>query len=245
MPVTDPFAFHPELRALIKPACESFFRDFSKEKMRAALADHGIYDFPFHDDATREGLRDQALQGHRGQDIWIFGYGSLMWDPAMEFAEVRRAYAPEHERRFILKDVYGGRGTRDNPGLMAALDEGAGCHGLAFRIDAQKVDAETEILCRRELVGPGYHIRFVPIMIDSTPTQALTFVADHSTELMAHDITRAEQIEYAATGTGFLGPSYDYLTNVIAHLHEMAIPDPDLDALLVEVDAYRAAKQEV
>ncbi len=240
----DPFAHHPDLRDKITPADTSFFREFTKDRLRVILAEHGLEEFPFHDDATREALRRGALTGRDGQDIWVFGYGSLIWDPALLFADVRRAFAPDHARRFILKDIYGGRGTREAPGLMAALDDGDGCHGLAFRLTAKTVDRETEILCRRELLGPGYHIRFIPIEIDGMRTEALTFVADHDAELIAHDITRSEQIAYAATGTGFLGHSYDYLTNVVDHLHDMSIPDPDLDALLADVDAYRARRKE-
>jgi cation transport protein ChaC len=71
--------------------------------------------FPIYDDDTREGLRRAALAGHEG-DLWVFGYGSLIWDPALEFAEVRRAFAPNHRRRFILEDIYGGRGTPTAPG---------------------------------------------------------------------------------------------------------------------------------
>jgi cation transport protein ChaC len=197
--------------------------------------------FPFYDDATREALRAETLARHAG-DLLVFAYGSLLWDPALDFAEVRRAHAPGHARAFILVDVHGGRGTAEAPGLMAALDDGAGCDGLVFRIDAAKVDAETEILFRREMIGPGYHARFVPVVVDGRETRALTFLADHDDASMRPDISRAEQLRYLATGEGFLGTSHDYLRNVVAHLHEMAIPDPDLDALLAETEAEIARR---
>ena len=54
-------------------------------------------------------------------DLWVFGYGSLMWDPAMEFAEVRRGRTKLYARSFCLWDV-GGRGSLDRPGLMLAID---------------------------------------------------------------------------------------------------------------------------
>ena len=109
------------------------------------LKENGSPPFPVHDEATREGLRRAALREHEG-DLWVFAYGSLIWDPALIFTEVRRAYAPHHARRFILEDTYGGRGTVEAPGLMAALDAGAGCHGLCYRIAAEAVEHETEIL---------------------------------------------------------------------------------------------------
>ena len=65
------------------------------------------------------------------------------------------AYAPHHARRFILEDTYGGRGTVEAPGLMAALDTGAGCHGLCYRIAAEAVEHETEILFSPRVDGSG------------------------------------------------------------------------------------------
>jgi cation transport protein ChaC len=238
--MSDPFRHHPGLRGKIKPAAESFFRTFTTEKVRAIMAEQGIEDrFPYHSDAVREALRAEALASHSG-DLLVFAYGSLLWDPALEFTEVRRAHAPRHARRFILVDVYGGRGTQEAPGLMAALDEGAGCDGLVFRIPADTVARETEILFRREMIGPGYHARMVPVVIDGVENRALTFLADHDDPLMRADITRAEQVRYAATGEGFLGTSYDYLASTVSHLAELGIEDADASSLLAEVRAIRA-----
>jgi cation transport protein ChaC len=237
--MSDPFRHHPGLRGKIKPAEESFFRTFTTEKARAITEANGLEDtFPYHSDATREALRAEVLAGHEG-DLLVFAYGSLLWDPALEFTEVRRAHAPHHARRFILVDTFGARGTEEAPGLMAALDEGTGCDGLVFRIAAETVDRETEILFRREMIGPGYHARMVPVVIEGSEAQALTFIADHDDPLMQSDITRAEQVRYVATGEGFLGTSYDYLASTVAHLAEMGIEDPDASALLAEVHALR------
>lgn len=239
--MADPFAHHPELRRMIKPAAESFFRDFNLDKLKQVEVEHGLLPFPAYSDPEREALRAEALAGRRDGDLWVFAYGSLLWDPALAFAEVRRAFAPNHARRFILRDIYGGRGTEDAPGLMAALDDGSGCAGLAFRIAHDQVEPETEILFQRELLGPGYFARFIPVEIDGDRIEALSFIADHSIDMIASDLTREDQIACFLTGTGFLGSSYDYLANVVDHLHEMGIPDPELDALKAEVDARRGA----
>ncbi len=78
-----------------------------------------------------------------------------MWDPAMEFAEVRRARTSGFARSFCLWDV-GGRGSAENPGLMLTIDAGAGCEGMAFRISVEKLDHETFVLFRREMFAPAY-----------------------------------------------------------------------------------------
>jgi len=238
---TDPFQHHPGLRDMIKPAAQSFFRDFTPGTIGAMVTDEDVPPFPIYDDATREALRRKTLENHAG-DLWVFAYGSLIWDPALEFAEVRRAHAPRHRRRFILEDIYGGRGTPNAPGLMAALDDGDGCNGLCFRIPARHVEAETEILFRREALGPGYIPAFIPVEMAHTNSHALTFLADHDIDMIKAEITRETQVRYLATGAGFLGTSYDYLRGVVDHLHEMNIPDPQLDALLAETEAEIARR---
>jgi len=236
----DPFRHHPGLRGKIKPAADSWFRTITSDKVRATLAGRGVpMTFPFHPDPVREALRAKALADHTG-DLLIFAYGSLIWDPALEFTEVRRSHAPQHARRFILVDTHGARGSAEAPGLMAALDEGPGCDGLVFRIAAEKVEMETEILFRREMIGPGYLARFIPVRIDGTETRALAFLADHDDPLMRADIPRADQIRFAATGTGFLGTSLDYLQSTVEHLAEVGITDPDASDLLAAARAFRA-----
>ncbi|MCC1491483.1 gamma-glutamylcyclotransferase [Cognatishimia sp. F0-27] len=188
-------------------------------------------------DAKREALRAEALDGHSG-DLWVFGYGSLMWDPALRFTTVRRAHLRDHARRMILVDWRGARGTADAPGLMAALDHGPGCHGLVFRIAEADVDRETEILFRREMIAPGYHARFVTVDIDEAPARALAFVADHTVDDIKPELSRAEQIRYIAHGAGFLGTSRDYLLNIVEHFETLGIHDPECSELLGAVDAY-------
>lgn len=230
--MTDPFSYHPELLHLVKPYAESFFRTITTEKIKAQILSSGQeLTIDFHDDRTRERIRAEALAGHRG-DLYVFAYGSLMWDPALDFCEVRRAFAPKHQRRFMLVDNRGGRGTRDAPGVMAALDSGTGCDGLAFKINAEKVDTETEILFRREAIAPGYLARFVPVVIDGETVPALTFLADHAQDYMQPNITRAEQIRFAATGQGILGTSLEYLQNTVEQLGRLGISDDDASDLL-------------
>ena len=87
------------------------------------------------------------------------------------------------------------------------------------------------------MLAPAYFATFIPIEIDGERAEALAFVADPDAELIACDMTREEQIACLIAGTGFFGTSLDYLANVVSHLHEMNIPDPDLDDLLAETKA--------
>ncbi|MGG7645410.1 gamma-glutamylcyclotransferase [Rhodovulum sp. YNF3179] len=232
----DPFAHHPELRARIKSPETSFFRDFTLDGMIAEHPHMEEFRAKFHTDAEREALRAKALAGREG-DLWVFAYGSLMWDPALRFAEVRRAHLDGYARRFMLKDE-GARGSKEAPGLMAALDRGEGCEGLAFRIREAEVGAETEILFRREMIGPAYLAKFVTVRLDETEVAALTFLANHASPDIDPQIPHSDQVRHIATGHGILGSNRDYLVNVVEHFAHLGIEDPHCSTLLRDVDAY-------
>lgn len=237
----DPFAHHPELRGQIADPLQSFFRGFTTATLAARLRQMGLPLGWWHPDEKREAMRAATLAGRLEADLWVFAYGSLMWDPAIRFAEVRRARVADHARRFILKDVYGARGTREKPGLMAALDEGPGCEGLAFRIPREDVEQETEILWRREQIAPAYRAVFVRAHTPAGAIEALTFVADHDAELIDADISRERQVEYVATGSGFAGTSIDYLRNIEQKFSQLGIHDEDVSALLRDAEAHLRA----
>ncbi|WP_147126861.1 gamma-glutamylcyclotransferase [Shimia ponticola] len=236
MTENDPYAHCPELRGLIKPPEQSFFRDFTAERLFRdfpQMEEHRSWPYP---DPVREALRRDALAEHDG-DLWVFAYGSLMWDPAFHFAEVRHAMVKGFQRRMILQDWRGARGTRQAPGLMASLDIGHRCEGLAFRIAQDRVEAETENLFRREMIAPGYHAVFVDAQINPETVPALTFVADHSVDEIMPDLSREQQIEWIAQGQGFLGTSRDYLANIVSQFAALGIEDAECAALLRDVDA--------
>lgn len=234
----DPFSHHPELRDKICDPMKSFFRTFTTKDLAIRLKERGLPVDWWHSDSEREHSRAQTLAGRWDTDLWVFTYGSLMWDPAFRFEEVRRAHVPQYARRFILKDVYGGRGTVETPGLMAALDIGPGCDGLVFRISCENIDEETEVLWRREKVGPAYLPVFVEAVASDLRVTALTFVADHDAYLIDTSLTRAQQIEFFATGAGFMGSSLEYLRNIAGQFAALGIQEEEISALLRETEAY-------
>jgi len=239
----DPYFHCPELRGRITPPEQSFFRDFTAERIFREfpqMEEHRDWPYP---DPVREALRHDALADHQG-DLWVFAYGSLMWDPAFHFAEVRHAVVEGYQRRMILKEWRGARGTREAPGLMASLDVGHRCEGLAFRIPQDRVDAETDNLFRREMIAPGYHAQFVDTQIAPDRVSALTFVADHSVDEIVADLPRDDQIAWIAQGEGFLGTSRDYLANIVSQFAALGIEDAECAALLRDVDARRAQRAE-
>ncbi len=236
----DPFAHHPELRGKIADPLGSFRRSFNVETLiKPQPRTQGPQGWAYRDD-VHEADRARILAEHGPGELWVFAYGALMWDPAIRFSDVRRATVHGFARRFILVDDRGGRGTRHAPGLMAALDHGDACHGLIFRIAADEVEAETEVLWRRELVGPGVRAAFVPAVVDGRPIKALSFVADHRAYAIRPDMTRSEQIRHLAQGSGFLGTSLAHLESTVRQFARLGIADAECSGLLKAVKSYLA-----
>jgi len=171
----------------------------------------------------REATRSKALSGRLGRDLWIFAYGSLMWDPAIHVVEIRAAALTGFHRRFCLK-VEIGRGSQARPALMAALDVGGECQGLAMRIPAQAVDRETEILWMREMIGEGYIPSFCKVATPQGPLEALAFVADRRSVRFA-DIGAEEAAQIVATGSGILGTNLEYFENLATQVEALGITD--------------------
>lgn len=234
------FRLHPGLKALIQPPEESFFRDLDLEAMDARMAERGV-PLPWRrPDAEREALRTQFLTGHQGP-IWVFAYGSLMWDPAIYFDEVRRAQLQGYSRAMCLVDSRGARGSAEAPGLMAGLTEGGTCEGLVFRIPEGLEDIETERLWRREMIAHAYYAAFADAETAEGPVRALCFVADPEADVIDTELSYADKVRYIATGEGFLGTSYEYLKNTLIQFEAMKIDDPDLEGLYQDVKRVRDA----
>lgn len=234
----DPFRHCEALRGKIRDPETSFFRDFDLENLKARLDGMGFPPDWLRTDEEREATRRAAMRDWPGGDLWIFGYGSLMWDPAMIFDEVRYARVPGYARRFCLFDDKGGRGTLDAPGLMAALDTGPCCDGIAFLIAAGRVEEETERLWRREMIGPAYTPTFVDMTIGDETATALTFTADHAATDIRTDLGHADKVRMIATGAGFLGTSLEYIENLAAHLDALGLEDEEVTTLLHDARAF-------
>jgi cation transport protein ChaC len=235
----DPYRHHPVLRDRITDPEASFFRNFRPSDLDARMRERGIPDGWRRSEAEIEASRVETLAGHGGGDLWFFGYGSLMWDPAVRFAEVRHGRAIGYRRSFCLYDTLGARGTEEQPGLMAALDLGDFCDGLVFRIDADRLEEETPVLWRREYIAPAYKPAFIDVETGPGAVTALAFVADHGADMIRTDLSHAEQVRLIATGTGFLGSSLEYIENLADHFSALEINDPHISGLLEDARAWR------
>lgn len=172
------------------------------------------------------------------RDLWIFAYGSLLWDPGFEPVERARARLDGWRRSFCMWS-HRFRGTEEVPGLVLALDVDpeASCEGLVLRVDRAEVDEVMAALRGRELITGAYEERVLSVMLeDGRPLESVTFVIrrDHPQYACVDAETQARTI---ARAQGQRGPNIDYLTRTAAQLAAHGIPDPELEALLARTRA--------
>jgi glutathione-specific gamma-glutamylcyclotransferase len=167
-------------------------------------------------------------------DLWIFAYGSLIWDPCFDPVERMVARLTGWHRSFCMKSVRY-RGTEAEPGLVLALDERAGaqCDGIAFRISADAAEGTLSVLRERELgITSAYVERRLPVdLTDGRRVGAVTFVIDRSHGQYCGTLSLEEQARLIAVRMGVRGPNRDYLWNTAEHLTQLGLSDPDLDWL--------------
>ena len=177
------------------------------------------------------------------QNLWVFGYGSLMWRPGFAAEEQILATLHGYHRALcVLSHVH--RGTPEAPGLVLALDAapGGGCDGVALRV-APGAEAETLIALReRELISSAYLERWIGVRLaDGAAAEALAFVIDRAHAQYCGNLDLETQARVIAGACGGRGPNCEYLWQTARHLAELGIPDPDLEWLGHRVAILRAA----
>jgi len=173
-----------------------------------------------------------------GRDFWVFGYGSLMWNPEVPHVEVRPARVHGLRRTFCVYSMRY-RGTPQRPGLVLGLDRGGSCHGMTFRVPAAEAEAALDLLWEREMVSGVYHPRFLSCRTPQGTVEALGFVVDRRHPQYCGHLALQEVAALIAQGEGQRGRCCDYLANTVAHLAEVGIRDRHLLRLLEEVSALQ------
>lgn len=169
-------------------------------------------------------------------DVWLFGYGSLIWNPSIAYVESRIAAIDGWHRSFCLFTP-AGRGTVEFPGLVLGLDCGGTCAGIAFRMDPQKLEDEFAMVWRREMLTGSYVPMWLPIH-DSEGRQfgiAAAFTINHLGTSYAGGLERHAIIHRLATAAGFLGTAAEYLFQTCEALRSHGLADADLELLAAEV----------
>ena len=176
--------------------------------------------------------------------FWVFGYGSLLWNPEFDFVEHTPAVLMGYARSFCMWSIHH-RGSVETPGLVLALDaqEGASCRGVAFRVEAHVAVQCLADLRERELVSSAYVEHHVELRLqDGRDITALAYVIDPNHVQYTGALSLDRQADIIAAATGGRGPNSAYLFNTAAHLAEIGMEDHDLTALAAKVSARQGTK---
>lgn len=168
-----------------------------------------------------------------GHDLWVFGYGSLMWRPGFDFIEqVPARLIGEH--RALCVYSFDHRGTPERPGLVLGLDRGGACRGLAFRVAAEKRDATVAYLREREQTTNVYREVMRSVWLDDGSgrrVSALAFVVDRGHVQYAGKLTLADQLRHVRQGHGRSGINTDYVIATVAAIEQLGFRDRGLHQL--------------
>jgi cation transport protein ChaC len=172
-------------------------------------------------------------------ELWVFGYGSLMWRPGFEFSErVPAALIGAHRSLCIYSFHH--RGTQEHPGLVLGLDEGGACRGMAFRVAEDKRDGTLDYLREREQITEVYVEATRPVgLLDGSGREfdAVCYLVDRAHPQYAGRLSIETQARLVRSAVGRSGANIDYVLNTVRHLEEAGIHDVELMALAAHLAA--------
>lgn len=178
-------------------------------------------------EAELQSSLQQTLSQNPGQQVWLFAYGSLIWNPLIEFADRQIGTIHGFHRRFCLWAALG-RGTPDNPGLVLGLDRGGSCRGVLYRIPDHLVEPELMLVWRREMIVGSYEPRWVKVRCQSQTCYAITFLINRNHCFYTGNIATEVVVHHLATAGGVIGSCADYLHQTIEGLAQAGIYDRGL-----------------
>ena len=193
------------------------------------------------DEARAESQWRIMASAPSGDGVWVFGFGSLMWNPCFSFTEHRPASITGYERKFHIWTTKA-RGTPDMPGLGLCLEKAdRECRGVAYRLADDHLEDSLDALWCREMTTGIYEPAWCEIEFETGDAmQAITFVVNHTSRQYVGPMPMQQMAPIIARASGEYGTCRDYLSMTIAVMADLGVRDPELDELLRMVDALRA-----
>ena len=198
-------------------------------------------DIALHSDAAIRASLRETLANRPASDapgVWVFAYGSLLWNPCVAVGERIMARLFGFHRDFQLKLTYA-RGSPEAPGMMLGLVPGGSCRGVALRVVGDDLEHELMMVWRREMLTGVYKPRWVELQPErpGPRIRAIAFVVDPGHRCYCGRLPDDDVVELLATGRGMIGTSAEYLINTVDHLDTHGIHDRRLRALRQRVMA--------
>ena len=176
--------------------------------------------------------------------MWVFGYGSLLWNPGFAYQHHKLARLNGYRRSFCMSSIHH-RGTKDAPGLVLALDksESSACYGLAFYVRRKDEQDTLAYLRERELISSAYMEVFVELIDkEGVKETAIAYIIDQSHVQYCAGLPLEQQANIISSAVGERGPNAEYLFNTVAKLKSLDISDDELEWLEADVRRILDAK---
>lgn len=183
------------------------------------------------EDRIEASMRDLLARRPRDEPVWLFAYGSLLWNPVFQFVESCPAVLEGWRRSFCIRLVIA-RGTTDHPGRMMSLVTGGQTAGLAHRLDEAHLEQELRLVWMREMVGGAYRPDWATVALaDGRSVQALIFTADPTSALHEADDSIDTIAPIIGAAYGPLGSNRDYVLQLNGALSKNGFNDCYVPAL--------------
>jgi cation transport protein ChaC len=180
--------------------------------------------------------RGKFMTNESQSDLWVFGYGSLMWSPGFDWVERVPAILSGYHRALCILSVHH-RGTPERPGLVLGLDKGGSCRGLAFKVPNEKAGATIDYLREREQVTSVYlETRHRLRLIDGRLVDAIAYTADRHHSQFIRGLTHEALLERVTHSVGISGRNPDYIRATHTEMKKFGIDDPMLSKLVAALD---------
>ncbi|HZP89249.1 MAG TPA: gamma-glutamylcyclotransferase [Burkholderiales bacterium] len=200
--------------------------DGVRNAVRAAGRGHLL----LSDEALAQSISELLAARDPQQPVWIFAYGSLIWNPTFHFTQRIVARLSGYHRGFYLWSRVN-RGTPEVPGLVLGLDRGGSCIGFAYRLDESTLADEMNLIWRREMIAGTYCPRWMKLQTPQGVRRAIAFIVDRSKPGYAGRMSDERILEVIGRAHGHYGSCRDYLLSTAASLAEHGIEDRKLTQL--------------
>lgn len=207
---------------MTKPACLETLISTSGASFRE-LTEH-----------ERQASLDAFLANGLPDDLWVFGYGSLVWRPEFDFLEQRPARISGYHRSLCLWSRIN-RGTPEQPGLVFGLDVGGSCRGVAYRIATQHVMDILRELWKREMPSAAYIPKWLNCRTPQGRVSALVFTMDRGKDAYVRGLENSQLLTIVQRAHGIYGPCAEYVLETAHALKQAGIHDRKLEALIAQL----------
>ncbi len=209
--------------------------ELERDVTRRALRESVLAPHLLTDEALAASLDETLSQRDPAAPIWIFGYGSLIWNPQLTYDHSAPAHLHGYHRRLCLWSRVN-RGTPENPGLVLGLERGGSCHGMAYRLATDDVRAELILLWRREMLLGSYLPRWVKLSTHcGSEIRALTFVINPEANGYTGKLSDDDVLRALRTACGRYGSCAEYVCNTLSSLRKHGIDDAYLARLCAQL----------